>query len=127
LTVGYQYLNNVTIPSSFFPVPQIASGYFPQNNMLPVVAQISPTVQSMAYVSDFWRISEHWQVSGTLMYMSETNSVPVKMFSVYRDLQDWIVSFNFQDFSYPGAASIINFYLAFTLKAFPSFKPAIGQ
>ncbi|WP_018290558.1 LPS-assembly protein LptD [Verrucomicrobium sp. 3C] len=127
LTLGYQYLNNVTIPSSFFPVPQIASGYFPQNNILPVIAQISPTVQSMAYVSDFWRISEHWQVSGTLMYMSETNSVPIKMFSIYRDLQDWIVSFNFQDFSYPGAASIINFYLGFTLKAFPSFKPQIGQ
>ncbi|VVM06917.1 LPS-assembly protein LptD [Methylacidimicrobium cyclopophantes] len=127
LTLGYQYLDNVTIPSSFFPIPQIAGGFFPQNNILPVVAQISPTVQSMGYVSNFWRINENWQVSGTLMYMSQTNSVPVKMFSIYRDLGDWIVAFSFQDFSYPGAAAILNYYLTFTLKAFPSFKPAIGQ
>ncbi|QSR85818.1 LPS-assembly protein LptD [Methylacidimicrobium sp. B4] len=123
ITVGYQYLNHVTIPSSFFPVQQIGGGYLPINNLPPILAQISPNIQSSIYLSDFWRINENWQVSGSLLYMSEVGAVIMKTISIYRDLGDWMVSFNFQDYSFPGAQSIIMGSIGATLKAFPSLKP----
>ncbi len=123
ITVGYQYLNHVTIPSSFFPVQQIGGGYLPINNMLPILAQISPNTQSSIYLSDFWRLNENWQVSGSLLYMSEVGAVIMKTVSIYRDLGDWMLSLNFQDYSFPGAQSIIMGSIGATLKAFPSLKP----
>ncbi|CAB4242390.1 Organic solvent tolerance protein OstA [Methylacidimicrobium sp. AP8] len=124
LTVGYQYLDHVTIPSSFLPVAMIGGGYLPINNMVPIIAQISPNVQSSIYLSDFWRLNENWQVSGSLLYMSEVGAIIMKTISVYRDLGDWMISFNFQDYSYPGAQSIIMGSIGATLKAFPSLKPS---
>ncbi|MBW6414925.1 LPS-assembly protein LptD [Methylacidiphilum fumariolicum] len=134
LTFGYSYLNNVEVPVSFLTIPLAAT--FPavgpngmsslNGSLLNAYQQAFIGQQNTVFISDFWRINKDWQVMGMLTYQGTGGYIPFENFTIYRDLQDWVFSFNFQNIMFPGSPSIQMYYIALTLKAFPSLKVDYG-
>ncbi|CAF0689337.1 LPS-assembly protein LptD [Candidatus Methylacidithermus pantelleriae] len=117
ITVGYQYLHRILIPTGFFHLAPPTFSF--DQNFIPS--------SDLVFVRNFYRLNEAWQLETSHLFEAKTGHFEGQTYTIYRDFSAWQAALSYQNWDFLGGRTVQDVFLMLTLKAFPEAHLHVGR